>query len=110
MKAKLMIIFCLININLGENLFNPSKNIHETIIAIKATIVKQVFTFLLLSLDVGKYLINPLFNPKTEIEAINPITEIIVVANPISSALNNLAHISKKKNPKPAITAELIIK
>lgn len=98
------------NSKLGENFSNPTKKIEEIIIVTNATSVKQVLIFLSLFVESGKYLINPVFNPNIEKDTIKPITDIIVVANPTSCALNNLAHINQKTNPNPAITTELNIR
>ena len=109
MKRNPKNIFSLININSGENLSIPIIKMHATTIVTNPASVRQVFILLFLLSELGRYLINPVFRPKREKEIINPIAEIIVVANPISWLENNLAHIIQKKNPKTAITPELVI-
>ena len=108
LKAKNKLSF--MNNKLGENFSNPTIKTADITIVTNATRVKQVFIFLSLFVESGKYLISPEFKPNNEKDVINPITDIIVVANPISCALNNLAHINQKTNPRTAITPELNIR
>lgn len=110
MKTKLRIMLSFIKISFGEKVFSPIKKIQETIIEVRATIVREVLILLLLSFELGRYLINPLFKPRREKEAISPIADIIVVASPIFAALNNLEQIIQNTNPNTAIIPVLNIK
>ena len=65
----------------------------------------QVFLF-----DFGRYLINPAPNPRALKLVINDMTEMIVVANPTCSVVNNLAFIIQNTKPKTDMTKVDIIK
>ena len=108
-KAKLSIIFFWINWSFGEKKVIPKRKITDTIVVINAVSVNAVFILSFFLSDFGRKRINPVFKPNKEKEAISPITEMIVVANPTSSARNNLAIIIQNIKPKIDIINVLAI-
>ena len=69
-----------------------------------------VFILLFLVEDWGRNLINPFFSPNKLNCVINAAPEIIVVAIPICSAVNNRVFKIQKMKPKTAVTKVLAIR
>jgi hypothetical protein len=100
-KASAYQKLCLIKDIFGEKIDNPNKKMVVTITENKPTSVKHELILFCFVFDFGKNLIKEIPIPRLEIVVIIPITEIIVVAKPISSEENKRALIIQKKKPNP---------
>jgi len=92
------------NNNFGENVFRKIKKIADIKIDVKATMVNEVFIFLFLNSDTGRYLIRPSPRPRILKLESNVIVEIRVVPIPTCSVEYKRAFIIQKKKPNKAIT------
>jgi hypothetical protein len=109
-KIKLKIIFSLINNSLGEKNFKVKRKIVVIIIVTIAERVKQVLIFWFFISEFGRYLIIPEPSPRRLKLVIRDITDRIVVASPICSAVNNLVVIIQKTSPRIDRINVLVIK
>ena len=109
-KIRLKSRFSLINNNFREKSLIARRKIELIIIVTIVINVRLVLISSFFLSDLGKYLINPVPNPRALNEVIRDMTEIRVVARPTCSVVNNLAFIIQKTNPKKAMTKVFIIK
>lgn len=95
---------------LGEKSDNPKRKIVEIIIEKRPTIVKHELILFSFLLEFGKNLIRAIPIPSPENVVISPITDMIVVAKPISFEEKRRALIIQKKNPNPLMITDPNIK